>query len=214
MSNGNGARVDYSATLANGVADNASAGASAEVAYGAICDMKSYRPLGEDRSLLADVAYHFRMYDGSNTERWNNVVHGTVVNAGLDWLATAFRDGMAAPNWYILLVDGTTTPVFSAGDTMGSHGGWAEESADYSQATRPALTLGANTNGVMDNSASLALFSFTGSGAIAGAGIVTTNNKGGGTGTLYDVGLFPDGPRTYGSGWQLYLSVTWSVAAA
>lgn len=208
-----GAKVDYSATLANGIAAE-SAGASAGVTIGCIADMQGFRPVGEDRSLLADVAYHFRMFDNNNVERWNNIVHGTVVTAGLDWLADAFRDGVAAPNWYILLVDGTTTPVFSPGDTMASHGGWAEESADYSQATRPALTLGATTAGVTDNSASLAQFSFTGAGAIAGAGVTSTNNKGGGTGTLYDVGLFPDGYRSYGNGWNLYLSVTWSVTAA
>lgn len=182
-----GAKVDYSAILSHRQPQELAV-ARSQVSYGCTADMQGYRPVGEDRSLLADVAYHFRMFDNNNVERWNNVVHGTVVTAGLNWLADAFRDGVAAPSWYVLLVDGSTTPVFSAGDTMASHGGWAEESADYSQATRPALTLGATTAGVTDNSASLAQFSFTGAGAIAGAGIVSTNNKGGATGTLYDVG--------------------------
>jgi len=210
-----GANVTYGPTLFNRVAD-VPASAQAQTTYGTTCDMKAYRPSGEGLTLLADVQYHFRMYDNNNTCRWDNTVSGLVVTEGLNTLLdyTLKSGSGGVPAWYLLLVDGSSPVTIAAADTMSSHAGWQEESADYSQATRPVLTLGTIASGAVDNSGNEAQFSFTGSGTIAGAGITSANNKGGGTGLLYDVGTFPDGYRPYGNGWNLYLAVTCTITAA
>lgn len=210
-----GAQVSYTSNLFHRQPEEASS-AVARTTYAAPCETLSYRPSGEDRSVLADVIYHFRMVDNAGIPRWDTTVHGTVVTEGLNTLLdyTLKSGSGGVPSWYCGLVDGSSTPVIAAADTMGSHAGWSEVSADYSEATRPALTLGTIAGGAVDNSASLATFSFTAAGAAAGAFITTVNTKGGSTGKLYDVGLFSDGYRTYGIGWTLYLSVTCSIAAA
>lgn len=206
-----GAKVQFSPTMFNS-APTLSAPTQATTIYGPTMDMKAYRPSGEGRSLLADVGYSFRMFDATGTERWNNQVRGLVVNTGLTQLITA---GLLAAPWYLLLVDGASAPVFTPTDTMASHAGWTEQSADYSQATRPVITFSTPAvNGVTDNSAAQAEFSFTTSGVIYGAGICSLDTKGVDSGTLYDVGAFTDGTRTYGAGWNLYLAVTCSVGAA
>lgn len=210
-----GAQVTYLSQPSN-VKTIPNASATAQTVFDGPCDMNMYRPSGEDRTLMADVVYHFKMFDNTKVCRWDSTVHGTVVTEGLNLLLdyTLKSGSGGVPAWYVGLVDGTTSPVIAAADVMNSHAGWAEESADYSQGTRPVLTLGTIASGAVDNSASLAQFSFTGSGTVSGAFITSSNTKGGTSGLLYDVGLFADGPRNYGNGWQLYLSVTCSISAA
>jgi hypothetical protein len=208
-----GAVVSYLATMFNRLVSRPTS-AIARTVYGAMLDMKAYRPSGEDRSLLADVTYHFAMYDEFGTPRWNNEIHGTVVTEGLNKLLDCtFVTGSGTPAWFAFLLDGSGGPiVIDPGDTLtGSHAGWVEDT-DYT-GNRPAITFGAISGGSVDNSASQAQFVFTGTGSIAGAGVASSTTKGA-NGLLYDVGLFPDGYRNYGVGWNLYLSVTCSVAAA
>jgi len=85
-------------------------------------------------------------------------------------------------SWYVLQ-KGTGT--VASGDTMASHAGWAELTT-YTQAARPALTLGTPVAGSADNSASVAIFTApTGGLTFFGWGIVNNASKGGTTGTLY-----------------------------
>ena len=105
------------------------------------------------------------------------------------------------------------TPTFAAGDTMASHAGWTESSA-YSQATRPALTLGTAASGSIDNSASKAQFSINGTATIGGAFLVTNSTKGGTTGTLYGGGAFTEGNRSVVSGDTINVQATLTAASA
>ena len=87
-------------------------------------------------------------------------------------------------SWFIG-AKGTGTPV--AGDIMASHAGWSEITT-YTQTTRPALTLGAASGGVADNSGAVAVFTTPSAGlTYNGWFVVNSSTKGGTTGTMISV---------------------------
>ena len=119
---------------------------------------------------------------------WTDSFHNLVTTAGKNKLLdAAFKTGLAAPAWYVGLVDNASYTVYAAADTMAAHAGWVE-GVPYSQATRPVLTLGTIAAGSVDNSASKAVFSINASLTIRGAFLVDNSTKSGATGTLYGVG--------------------------
>ncbi len=120
---------------------------------------------------------------------WTEEIDNLVVDAGLnDSLDKHLKGAAYTAAWYVGVVG--ATPTFAAGDTMsGGHAGWTEQTT-YDEATRPALTLGAVSGKSVDNSASKAVFTISGTVTLGGAFIVTTNNKGGTTGILYGGGAF------------------------
>lgn len=188
--------------------------AGARVTYDNQLTSSSYIHAGPGRTVLADVLYHMRLYDGAGVCKWDDMFSGLVVNVGLTKLMDAcFKTGYAAPDWYVGLLDGSGTIAINATDTMSGHPGWTENT-DYSQAGRPALTLGAITNGVVDNIASLATFTITADGNLGGALVVNASTKGVAAGTLYDAGQFIDGVRPVKTNDTLEVSVTLSVSAA
>lgn len=114
-----------------------------------------------------------------------------VVDEGLDYIMDT---GITAAALYVGLTDGT--PTVAAGDTMASHAGWAKVHSQYSEATRPewvdADVAGA---GKRDNSASKAVFTFTGSVTVGGSFITSNNTKNGTTGTLVAAVAFTGGDQ-------------------
>jgi hypothetical protein len=120
---------------------------------------------------------------------WTEEFDNLVVDVGLnDSLDKHLKGSAYTAAWYVGVVG--ATPTFAAADTMGgAHAGWTESSA-YDEATRPVLTLGAVASKSVDNSASKAVFTISGTVTLGGAFIVTTNNKGGTTGILYGGGAF------------------------
>lgn len=120
---------------------------------------------------------------------WVEDFDNLVVNVGLDDSLDKHLKGSGyTAAWYVGVVG--ATPTFAAGDTMaGGHAGWTEQTT-YDEANRPALTLGSVSGQSVDNSASKAVFTISGTVTLGGAFIVTTNNKGGTTGILYGGGAF------------------------
>jgi hypothetical protein len=156
--------------------------------------------------------YLIECYGPDGKLKWAEKFHNLVVTAGLtDSLDKHFKGSSYTAAWYVGLTG--TAPTFAAGDTMASHGGWTE-SAAYSQATRPALTLGTVTSGSVDNSASKAVFSINGGATIGGAFLNTVNTKSGSTGTLYGGGAFTAGDRAVLSGDTLNVTVTLTASAS
>ena len=132
--------------------------------------------------------YKFEAYrDGELL--WVEEFDNLVVNVGLDDSLDKHLKGSAyTAAWYVGVVG--ATPTFAAGDTMsGGHAGWTESST-YDEANRPTLTLGAVSGQSVDNSASKAVFTISGTVTLGGAFVVSTNNKGGSTGILYGGGAF------------------------
>jgi hypothetical protein len=148
--------------------------------------------------------YKFECYDKNGKLKWTEEVPNLVVNEGLNELLTQFFKGSAYTASFFVGLKLTGSVV--AGDTMASHGGWAESSA-YSNANRPTLTLGAVASQSVDNSASKAVFNINASATITGAFVTTNNTVGGTTGKLYGAADF-GASRSVISGDTLNVTVT------
>jgi hypothetical protein len=132
------------------------------------------------------------------------------VNAGLnDLLTNYFKGSSYTAAFYVGLKDSGT---IAAGDTMASHSGWTED-ANYSNSTRPALTLGSVASQSVDNSASKAVFNINGSTTIYGAFVTTNSTKSGTTGTLYGAADFSSS-RSVINGDTLNVTITLTAASA
>lgn len=137
--------------------------------------------------------------------KWVEEFDNLVVTAGLNHSLQQHLKGSAyTAAWYISLTHSGSN--FQAADVMSSHAGWTEN-LNYSQASRPALVFGAVSAGSVDNSASPAVFSITGTTQIHGAFMVDHNLKNGNTGTLYGGANFNEGIRSVVPGDTLNVSV-------
>lgn len=143
--------------------------------------------------------------DGS--VRWRETFRNLVTTAGKNDLLTQYFKGSAyTAAWFVGLVDNAGFTAIAAADTAASHAGWTESTA-YSNATRPALTLGTAASASIDNSASKASYTINATATINGAFTITVSTKGGTTGTLYSAGSF-GAPRSVISGDTLNVQVT------
>lgn len=132
--------------------------------------------------------YTFKAYNADGSLKWEDKFENLVVNNGLDHiLDIVLKLNTQATAWYVgLKAAGSVV----AGDTMASHGGWTEITA-YDEANRPQWVGGALSAQSVDNSGSPAAFTIDTNGTtIAGAFLVSTNNKGGSSGTLFSAGDF------------------------
>ncbi len=146
-------------------------------------------------------------YDKDGKFKWRGEFDNLVMTAGKNDILTKYLTSASySAAWFVGLT--ATTPSFAAADTMGGHAGWTENSADYSQATRPALVPGSASAGSIDNTASKAVFTITGTATIGGAFLVSVATKGGTTGTLYGGAAFTEGNRSVVAGDTLNCSVT------
>lgn len=188
-----------------GVVASAGAGMSAEAQLEANAGLLEI--------LRAKSIYVFECFDKDGKLRWREEVPNIVVNAGLnDVLDKYFKGSTYTAAHYVGLVDNSGFSAFAAGDTMGSHAGWAEFTS-YSGSNRPTLTLGSVSGQSVDNSASKASYSISGSGTIKGAFVSTGQTKGGTTGTLYSEAAFAAN-RTVENGDTLNVTVTLTAASA
>lgn len=65
------------------------------------------------------------VYDDKIIDRFE--LNNAVTDEGKEYaFQTVFGDGTQYSTWYIGIINGTPTPVLNAGDTLASHGGWAE----------------------------------------------------------------------------------------
>jgi hypothetical protein len=136
--------------------------------------------------------YVIECHDADGNLKWSEKVENLVTTAGAtDALAKYFKGAAYTAAFYVGLYGGTGT--LAAADTMASHAGWTEVTA-YS-GSRPALTLGTAAAGSVDNSASKAVFTMTGSATVLGSFVATDSTNGGTTGTLYGEGAF-SAPRS------------------
>jgi hypothetical protein len=143
---------------------------------------------------------------------WSETVHNQVMTAGINDLLTQYFKGSAyTAAFFVGLVDNASFSAYSAADTMASHAGWLE-SAAYSNATRPALTLGTASAGSIDNSASKAVFNINATATILGGFVTTNSTKSGTTGTLYGAASFTGGARSVLNGDTLNCTISLSAS--
>jgi len=155
--------------------------------------------------------FHLECFNSNGILKWEDTFDDLVVNVGLDDSLDKHLKGSAyTAAWYVGLTDGV--PTIAAGDTMGSHIGWAEVAA-YTETVRQTLTLGTVSGQSVDNSANKAVFSINGTATVGGAFVVTDNTKSGTLGILYGVGAFTGGDKAVANGDTLNVTVTCTAAA-
>jgi len=160
---------------------------------------------------LGDL-FEVECYDREGNLKWRDTIKNLVVNTGLDDALDKYLKGSAyTAAHYCGLTDGT--PTFAPGDTMASHAGWTEVVA-YSEATREVMVWGSVSAQSVDNSASKASFSITGTATIGGAFLSTDSTKSGSSGTLYGGGAFTGGDKPVVDGYTLNVTVTASSSAS
>lgn len=165
--------------------------------------------LTEDR-IAPRFRYTVECVAPDGTVRWTEQFENLVTTAGKNDLLTQYFKGSGyTAGWFVGLIDSSGYSAVAAGDTSASHAGWTESTA-YSNATRPALTLGTASSGSIDNSASKASYTINATATIKGAFTITNSTKGGSTGTLYSAGAFA-ADRGVLSGDTLNVQVTLSA---
>lgn len=150
--------------------------------------------------------------DADGNMKWVDTIDNLVVDTGLnDMLSQWLKGSTYTAAFYVGLTG--ATPTIAAGNTMSSHAGWTDD-ATYSNATRPALTLGTVASKSVDNSASKAVFNINGTATIGGAFVTTSNTKSGTTGTLISAGAFSGGNKAVSSGDTLNVQVTYTGSSS
>jgi hypothetical protein len=140
------------------------------------------------------------------------VVPNLTTTAGKnDQLTQYFKGSAWTAAWYVGLVDNASWSAYNVADTMASHAGWIETNTTYSQGTRPAWTGGSVAAGSVDNSASVAVFSMTGTITARGAFLNSVATKGGTLGTLYGEADF-GAARALLSGDTLNVTITLTLS--
>lgn len=172
---------------------------------------------GASEGAKATGKYTVECRDKDGNLKWIAETPNLVVNVGLQYMAgSALTSTAQITSWYLGLYGAASSNNPSAGDTMGTHGGWTEVT-DYSEATRPAATFAAATNAnpsVVTNSASKATFTINGTTTVGGAFLTSNNTKGGTTGTLFSAADFQSpGDRSVVSGDVLTVTYTFSLSA-
>ena len=138
--------------------------------------------------------------------------HNLVVNEGLDsLLSVCFNAGTQITSWYVGIFEGNYTPV--AGDTAATIAGNSTESTAYDEANRIAWVEAAPSGQSITNTASKATFTMNATKTIYGAFLVSTNTKGGTTGTLMAASRF-SASRSVVDDDELLLTYTFSAADA
>ena len=156
--------------------------------------------------------YRIECFGPDGKLKWVDECQNLVVNVGLDEILDKFWKGSSySASFFVGLTDGT--PTVAAGDTMSSHAGWAEVTT-YSESNRQTLTLGSVSWQSVDNSASKASFSISGSATVGGAFIATNNSKGGTTGILIGAAAFSGGDKSVGSGDTLNVTCTLTASSS
>jgi len=152
--------------------------------------------------------------DAHGNVRWEETAHNIVTNEGLDYGMRTMLLGSGTETqigtWFVGLV--SATPTIAAADTMASHGGWTEVQTQYSEGTRPAYT-GADTGvGTVSNTASVAVFSITGSVTVGGCFLTSNSTKAGSTGKLFAGVAFSGGNRAVVNTDSLEVTYNFSTA--
>lgn len=154
---------------------------------------------------------HYKVEGWRNGRRiWIEEFDNLVVTAGLNAvLDAAFKTGLAAPAWYLGLVNNASFSAYDAADTLAAHAGWLETAA-YT-GNRKAWTPGAIAAGSVSNSGSPASFAINATITVRGAFLCDAAS--GSSGTLYGAGDF-SAARSLLSGDTLTVTATLTAAAA
>lgn len=136
--------------------------------------------------------------DEDGVELWREEFDNLVVTVGQNFLLTEALTGISytVTGPFMGLISSTSFSAIAATDTMSSHPGWLESggaNAPTMSSTRQTCVWATASGGAIALSSGLS-FTFTGSGTVQGAFIVTgsgaVNTVGSSAGTLFSAGTF------------------------
>ena len=165
-------------------------------------------------SLVGGGVFTVTCYDKDGNLKWENKAKNLVVNEGLQDMNTKYFKGSTyTAAWYLGLVTGPGPSTFAAADTLASKA-WTEFT-NYS-GDRKAVTFGTATTAdpsVIDNTASQASFSITGTATVAGAFLASVDT--GTSGVLFSEADFETpGDRAVVNGDTLNVKYEFSLGDA
>ncbi len=118
-----------------------------------------------------------------------DIASNIVTTEGLNHiLSTVVAGGSAVSPWYIALFEGNYTPV--AGLTAATFTASATECTAYDEAARVAYVEGTPSGGVIDNSASRAVFTMNATKTVYGGALLSVSTKSSTSGTLLAAARF------------------------
>lgn len=172
-----------------------------------------YVPATKANIQVAGEYTHFAPQDGLGWQTDRNIV----VNEGLlDVLSVYLKSGTQKTAWYLSLFGTNYTPVaaLTAATYPATAGEITSGSEGYSESVRQTWTGGTPASNLVDNTASMAVFTIVTATSLVvyGAGMHSVSTKGGTTGVLLSASKFTSGARTLYNGdafnlsWRLTLS--------
>jgi len=161
--------------------------------------------------LDAQGYYTFECVGPDGGLKWTDDIENIVATVGKNAILNVFFgtgiQTAGKTTWFMGLAN--SSPTVAAGDTMGSHSGWAEKTG-YSQSTRPAVAFSAASSGSKATSSAVS-FSINATATIGGAFVANNSTKGETSSTLYSVGAFTVGDKIVTSGDTINVTYTASV---
>ncbi len=168
--------------------------------------------LTPDKGLVVG-RYHAKLFRKRELiDEWD--FENTVVNEGLIAMLNVLFTGQSSiSNWYLGVFQNNYTPV--ATDTASSIVGNAGEFTGYTGGARPTFSPAAATQPTptVSNSATQAIFTFSGTATLTGAFLISSATPGSNTGTLYSAAQFASSKQV-GNTDQLLLTYSTSLASA
>lgn len=141
--------------------------------------------------------FEVECFDRFGKLRWQEKVHNMWVQEGRDYLLNSiFKNVAPSDPLYIGLWKTEANPA--DGWNMGNQGSTWHEATAYDEATRQEFVDGSitgTTTRQLDNDASKAVFTMSGTVTLKGAFIDTDNTKGGTSGSLLCAANFEEGDR-------------------
>lgn len=164
--------------------------------------------------LVGGGVFTITCYDKDGNLKWEDKAKNLVVNVGLQDMNTKYFKGSTyTAAWYLGLVTGPGPSSFAAADTLASKS-WTEFT-NYT-GDRKAVTFGTATTAdpsVIDNDASQASFSITGTATVAGAFLASVDT--GTSGVLFSEADFETpGDRAVVNGDTLNVKYEFSLGDA
>lgn len=186
---------------------------------GNIMGMRQYASKNTSNHNLAQIQllniYKVKCFDVDGNFKWEEVIKNLVTTEGLNYIMNAaFTGGSQISSWYVGLKDTGAAQASDAASNIGAQN-WTEYT-EYSQATRPALTLGSVSSGSVDNSGNVAVFTITSPAPDVYGVFVVDNNVIGAQSpatVLYGVGDFASA-KVVDPNDTLNVTVTLSAASA
>lgn len=185
----------------------------------AVCDASVTRGAAMLEASHAEGRYHVECVGPDGKVKWveefDNLVTTEGGNALLD---TGLRAQTQLTAWFVGLISSTSYTAVAIGDVaaqINGTNGWKEAAAandpHYSQATRPALTVGNAAAAKTLTASAASAFSITSAGTVKGCFLISNSTKDGTTGKLYSAGLFTGGDKVVGIGDTLNVTYAASV---